>query len=90
MFKKSERMKIRVSLPHENYIKRFSPDGTLAFRFDTVLSHICIMHGTYYDLRYGLKPGQLLPARHIDEAVKSEIYFYGSLSSCRKSGDDVG
>ena len=49
-----------------------------------------MMHGAYHDLPYGLKPGQLLPARHTDEAVKSGINFYGSLSSCRKSGDDVG
>ena len=90
MFKKGERRKIRVSLLHENYVKRFSLDDTFAFRFDTVLSHLCIMHRTYYDLRYGLKPGQLLPARHTDEAVKGGINFYGSLSSCRKSGDDVG
>ena len=86
-FKESEGGQIRVSLRDDNYIKKFGPKGTFAFRFDSVLSHLSILHGAYHDLRYGLKPGQLLPARHTDESVRAGIYFYGSLSSCRRTGD---
>ena len=87
MFKQSQGGQIRVSLSDDNYLKKFDSDGTFAFRFDSVLSHLCMMHGAYHDLPYGLKPGQLLPARHTDETVGAGTYFYGSLKSCRQAGD---
>ena len=68
------------------YLKHYAGGGTIAFRFDSVLSHLGIMHGACPESPHGLQPGQFLPAFHTDEAVKGGLYFYGSLNACPLSG----
>ena len=78
---------IRLLMPDKRrYTKFYESNGTFAFRFDSVLSHLSIMRGNFPEAPYGLKPGQLLPAQHTDESVKGGLYFYGSLFACRTSG----
>ena len=78
---------IRLLMPDKRkYLKYYDANGTVAFRIDSVLSHLSIMHGAFPESPYSLKPGQLLPARHTDEGVKGGLYFYGSLFACPKSG----
>ena len=95
MFASSEPGKIRLLLenpkfnrrePDKKYTKSYSASGTLAFRFDSVLSHLSILNGAFPNMPYGLKPGQLLPAQNTDESVKGGLYFYGSLWACRQYG----
>ena len=85
-FQESSKGEIRLVLDEKRYTKPYQSDGTIAFRYDTVLSHISIMHGAFPELRYGLQPGQVLPAKDTDEGVQGGTYFYGSLQSCRQSG----
>ena len=78
---------IRLVMPdNERYTKVYDANGTVAFRSDSVLSHLSIMRGAFPESPYSLKPGQLLPAQHTDEGVKGGLYFYGSLFACPKSG----
>ena len=77
---------IRLVKQDHRYIKYYDASGTIAFRFDSVLSHFSMLHGAYPDSPCSLKPGQLLPAEHTDEAVRGGVYFYGSLHACPKSG----
>ena len=79
---------IRMVDPNgEHYQKTYGAKGTFAFRLDSVLSHVSVMHG--YDeekANYPLAPGRLLPAITTDTAVKGGIYFYGSLGMCPIGG----
>jgi hypothetical protein len=68
------------------YVKHYTGGGTIAFRFDSVLSHLGIMHGACSESPHCLQPGQVLPAFYTDEAVKGGVYFYGSLNTCPRSG----
>jgi hypothetical protein len=78
---------IRLLMPEgRRYLKHYDADGTIAFRMDSVLSHVSSMHGAFPESPYGLKPGQLLPAQYTDENVKGGVYFYGSLTACLQSG----
>ena len=95
MFASSEPGRIRLLLENrefnrkdtgKKYIKKHNASGTLAFRFDSVLSHLSMLNGAFPNLPYGLKPGQLLPAQNTDESVKGGLYFYGSLWACRQAG----
>ena len=95
MFASSEPGNIRLLLENpdfnrkdhgKKYIKKYNASGTLAFRFDSVFSHLNMLNGAFPNLPYGLKPGQLLPAQNTDESVKGGLYFYGSLWACRQAG----
>ena len=84
--KSTDAGQIRLVRPDGRYTKYYDASGTIAFRFDSVLSHLSILHGAYPNSPCSLKPGQLLPAEHTDEAVRGGVYFYGSLNACPKSG----
>ena len=85
-FESTDAGQIRLVKQDHRYIKYYDASGTIAFRFDSVLSHLSILHGAYPNSPCSLKPGQLLPAEHTDEAVRGGVYFYGSLNACPKSG----
>ena len=68
--KSTDAGQIRLVRPDGRYTKYYDPSGTIAFRFDSVLSHLSILHGAYPDSPCSLKAGQLLPAEHTDEAVR--------------------
>ena len=86
-FSSTEKGQIRLVMPNKrHYLKYYGATGTFAFRLDSVLSHVSIMHGAFPESPYSLKPGQLLPAQHTDEGVKGGLYFYGSLFACPKTG----
>ena len=71
----------------EHYLKPYGAKGTLAFRQDTVLSRVSVMHGSDEEkTNYPLAPGRTLPAISTDTAVKGGIYFYGSLGMCPSEG----
>ena len=55
---------IRLVKQDHRYIKYYDASGTIAFRFDSVLSHLSILHGAYPESPCSLKAGQLLPAEH--------------------------
>ena len=83
----SEPGQIRLLFPHKTkYLKHYDASGTFAFRYDSMLSHLIIMHGASPASHYSLRPGQLLPAENTDEAVRGGTYFYGSLFACPQSG----
>ena len=81
---------IRMVEPNgEHYLKPYGPQGTFAFRFDSLLSHLSIMRGYRTETArypYPLPPGRILPAQNPDEAVRGGVYFYGSLNQCPKEG----
>jgi len=71
----------------EHYLKPYSSQGTFAFRFDSLLSHLSIMKGYHSEKAlYPLPQGRVLPAAMTDEAVRGGVYFYGSLNQCPKAG----
>jgi hypothetical protein len=79
---------IRMVEPNgDHYQKHYGVKGTFAFRQDTVLSHMSVMHGFDEEkANYPLAPGRMLPAISTDTAVKGGIYFYGSLGMCPSEG----
>ena len=65
MFASSEPGKIRLLLENpefnrndagKKYTKKHNALGTLAFRFDSVFSHLSMLNGAFPNLPYGLKP----------------------------------
>ena len=69
--------------------------GTWATRFDSLISHLCVMKG-FPDsgggvkdpkLDFDLPPGRLAPAVYTDEQVRAAGYCYGTLAAVPDSGD---
>ena len=57
-----------------HYKKKYSSQGTFAFRYDSYLSHLSIMKGYHKDKApYPLPQGRILPASSTDESVKGAI-----------------
>jgi hypothetical protein len=82
------RLLLRPQPPNDwcRHIKYYGAGGTVAFRFDSVLSHLGIMRGACPESPYGLKPGQFLPAAYTDETIKGGLYYYGALNACPRTG----
>ena len=69
--------------------------GTWATRFDSLISHLCVMKGfpdagcgemdPNFDFR--LPTGRLAPAVYTDEQVRAAGYCYGTLAAVPDSGD---
>ena len=74
-FESTDAGQIRLVKQDHRYIKYYDASGTIAFRFDSVLSHLSILHGAYPDSPCSLKPGQLLPAEHTDEAIRGGVFL---------------
>ena len=77
---------IRILSGGERYLKAMDATGTLAFRQDSILTHLSMLAGFRPHAPYGLRPGELLPAQFTDAAVKGGVYFYGALAACPRSG----
>ena len=69
--------------------------GTWATRFDSLISHLCVMKGfpdsgraeldPKYDFR--LPTGRHAPAVFTDETVRAAGYCYGTLAAVPETGD---
>ena len=90
LFSSPRRGHIRLLKPNDwryinawRYIKKYEATGTIAFRTQSLLSHLSTLHGVFpMDMPYALKPGQLPPEQNTDEHTRGGVYFYGSLYAC--------